>query len=79
MQVEVEHHWLPTMTREYDLLLMDLFMSLNFSHTQMENLTSCRLFLQVVALSDITSAEGKYILPSYLNGCTSRDRNSSLK
>jgi hypothetical protein len=31
MSVEVEHHWLPTVSRVNDVLLMDFFMTLNFS------------------------------------------------
>jgi hypothetical protein len=79
MQVEVEHHWLPTLTRENDIMLMDLFMTLNFSHSQLKLINNCRLFLQVLTLSDITSADGKTLLPNYTKGIVSTDRTSSLK
>jgi hypothetical protein len=79
MQVEVEHHWLPTLPRENDILLMDLFMSLNFTSVQLQQLNSCRLFLSALTVSDITAADGKYILPSYLNGNSPTDRSSILK
>jgi hypothetical protein len=79
MQVEVEHHWLPKLLREHDLMLMDFFMTLNFSPSQLQLINRCRLFLQVLTLSDITSADGRTILPNYIKGIQSQDRISTLK
>jgi hypothetical protein len=57
MQVDIEHHWLPTIQRENDMMLMDFFMTLNFSPSQIKLINSCRLFLQELTLSDITAAD----------------------
>jgi hypothetical protein len=79
MQVEVEHHWLPMLQRENDIMLMDFFMMLNFSPSQIKIINSCRLFLQVLTLSDITVEDGKSILPNCIQGLPSPDRISTLK
>jgi hypothetical protein len=79
MQVEVEHHWLPRLMKERDVMLIDYFMTLNISHSQMQLLNSCRIFLQVLTLSNITSMDGRTILPNYIKGIPSQDRISALK
>lgn len=45
----------------------------------MKLLNSCRLFLEVLALSDITLADGKNILPTYINGKSSQHCVSKFK
>jgi hypothetical protein len=62
-----------------DVLLMDFFMTLNFSYRQMQQLNSCRIYLQVLTLSDITLADGRTLLPPYINGGLVFDRVSRLK
>jgi len=47
--------------RQNDMYLMDLFRATNLSHTQLQSLNYCRLFLRVVFISDITDAAGQYI------------------
>ena len=41
-------------------------------------LNRCRLYLQVITVSDITSADGSYILPEVKEGYRPRDRESTL-
>jgi hypothetical protein len=76
--VDVEKHWIPHLTREHDIFLMELFQLHNFSSTQLRHLNHCRLFLQVLTLSDITSADGKHILSSAKNGMLALERPSML-
>lgn len=54
-------------------------MTLNFSYRQMQQLNNCRVYLQVLTLSNITSADGRTILTHYINGSPVLDRSSRLK
>jgi len=56
-------HWLPKPSRQGDLLLMDYFIALRLQPAVLGTLNRCRVYLQVLTLSDITSADGSYILP----------------
>ncbi len=79
IKVEVEKHWIPTLAREHDNFLMEIFQAHNFSPSQLRQLNHCRLFLQVITISDIATADGKRILPSALQGIRASDRSSSLQ
>ena len=70
--------WLPTLTRRSDSYLMEIFHHLHLPQPVMAKLNRCRLFLQVITLSDITSADGTYILPTIKNGTLQEDRISML-
>jgi hypothetical protein len=70
--------WTPTIPREHDICLMDYFLSLRLPHATMQILNACRLYLQAVTLSDISSADGKYILPEAKSGTPIPYRVSNL-
>lgn len=55
--------WLPTNPRENDIFLMEYFQTSRLSPKLMEHLNQCRLYLQVITLADIVSADGRRILP----------------
>jgi hypothetical protein len=76
--VEVEKHWIPTLARDNDQFIMELFQTHNFSPSQLRQLNSCRLFFQVLTLSDITAADGKSILSSASQGTKTLERISAL-
>lgn len=54
--------------RTNDLSVMDLFINLKFKPKQLQNLNRFRIYLQVIFLSDITSADGTKIIPQTLSG-----------
>ncbi len=54
-------------------------MSRHHSPLDLKLLNQCRLYLQVYSLTDITSADGKEIIPHYKNGVLGQDRISSLQ
>ena len=76
--VEVENHWIPILPRTGDAFLMELFQRFNFNKKQLGILNRCRLYLQVLTLSDITSAAGNTILPTISQGKRPQHRRSSL-
>lgn len=60
-------------------MLMGFFISLQYKPTDLKVLNMCRLYLQVYSLTDITSADGRYIIPHYKDGIQSQDRKSELR
>jgi hypothetical protein len=74
----VEKHWIPKLPREHDVFLMEIFQMHNFSSNQLRYLNHCRLFLQVITLSDITSADGQQILSNAMQGFPILERTSTL-
>jgi hypothetical protein len=68
IKVEVERHWTPQRARQYDVLQMDEFMKYNFTPSQLRTLNYCRIYLQVLLLSDITTADRGYLLSTILQG-----------
>jgi hypothetical protein len=76
--VDVEHHWIPKLTRENDIFLMDEFMKYNFTPYHMKLINQCRLYLQAITIADITAADGKRLLRNIFNGIHPQDRISTL-
>jgi hypothetical protein len=77
-RVTVSNQWVPTIQRRNDQSLMDHFQSLGYSATQLSTLNRCRLYLQVLFLSDLTSADGTVIIPACKQGQRLVDRISDL-
>jgi hypothetical protein len=71
--------WIPPIARVGDLSLMDYFISQRLSHRTLAILNSCRIYLQVITLADITSADGRYILPEAKAGTCIPHRTSNLE
>jgi hypothetical protein len=71
--------WLPTATREHDIFLMEYFMAQCLSIKELQVLNAFRQYLQVIMLSDITSADGTYIIPEAKAGLPIQLRTSSLQ
>jgi hypothetical protein len=57
---------------------MDKALALHFSHTQLRQINTCRLYLQVLALSDILKADGRHILTSTMKGIRDTQHSSTL-
>lgn len=70
--------WLPSLTRENDCFLMPTFIQLGFPPPTLKRLNKCRLYLQALTLLDLTSADGRTILPSAKHGKILEDRPSTL-
>ena len=63
--------------RKHDRHLMDVFYEWNLSTTELDNLNTCRIYLQVITVADIASMEGNEIQ----DGCMvcNKMRESNLK
>mmetsp|Transcript_15421 Transcript_15421/g.21966 ORF Transcript_15421/g.21966 Transcript_15421/m.21966 type:complete len:963 (+) Transcript_15421:236-3124(+) len=59
--------WLPGAQREHDFTIMDLAAQL-YGGSHLVRINQCRIYLQVVYLSDITSVDGCRILHAYFEG-----------
>jgi len=70
--------WVPSKPREHDHFLMALFQKHKPSLKIMSTLNRCRLYLQVLTLSDITTADGRSILEEAKQGQPLPDRRSTL-
>jgi len=76
--LQVNGSWIPLLSRVGDMPLMDYFISKGLPDRIMRILNRCRLYLRVLTLSDITSADGTYILPSAKRGEEAPYRKSDL-
>ncbi len=65
--VNIEHHWAPKKYREQDIFLMDYAMQLHLSTAQIRGINQCRLYLQVLTISDISTVEGRHLHPNILS------------
>jgi hypothetical protein len=55
---------------------MDLAITFNLTHKQLHSIKMCRIFLQVLALSGITAADGESILQPYYAASKTRSNNN---
>ncbi len=55
---------------------MELALAYNLTHQQLNSINMSRMYLQVLALSDITAADGEHILPTVLHGIRDTQRTS---
>jgi hypothetical protein len=58
---------------------MDHFLCQGYKASQLIQLNCCRIYLQVITLTDIVSADGTCIIPDVLIGLPLTDRKSSLQ
>jgi hypothetical protein len=78
IKIDVEQQWLPTLEREGDTTIIDTALTFNLTNLQLRQINTCRIYLQVITISDITTANGRYILPHIVKGQQSEDRISKL-
>ena len=60
-RMEVENLPVTPLQREHDRFLMDIALDLYSKPSDLQHLNACRLYLQVTLLSNITTADGKFI------------------
>jgi hypothetical protein len=78
LQFSCPFHWTPQLPRANDVFLMEHFMKHGNYTKDMEALNRCRIYLKVLTLSDISSANGTYILPKVKSGHPPPHRTSSF-
>jgi len=77
--LELSNQWIPSLARIGDMALMEHFVKAGYPAAQLTQLNRCRLYLQVITLADIVSADGSLILPEAFIGVPLSDRKSDLK
>jgi hypothetical protein len=70
--------WIPKKPREHDVFLMEAFNKQNIPISYLKILNCCRLYLQVITMSDISTADGLTILPDIKRGIRLETRTSHL-
>jgi hypothetical protein len=78
IQLEIVQAWLPPTPKGNDFNLMDYFLASNMSQSHLQSINRCRLYLQLLNLSDMVSADGCCIIPHVLQGHKLTDRKSTL-
>jgi len=76
--LEIEEAWCPVLPRQFDDAIMDVAICFPFTSKQLQEINSCRLFLQVLTISDIADAQGIRLLKSAYLGFREDSRPSSL-
>jgi len=74
--LDIEHKWLPQLPRENDAFIMDLALTYRFTPMQLKYINHCRLYLQVLTISEITDASGHHILTTATQGIKDSSRPS---
>lgn len=64
IQLELEEPWVPHPPRHNDIMLMDIVLRFNFSKKAIRQINCCRIYLQVLSVADIASANGLTLLQS---------------
>jgi len=79
LAVILTRQWLPILPRHADIALMDHFIRQGYKASQLIRLNCCRIYLQVITLTDIVSADGTCIIPDFFIGLPLTDRKSTLQ
>ena len=72
-------HWIPKPSRVHDRALMEYFLEQDLHHSIIDSINCCRIYLHVITITDITSADGTYILPEVRLGQRPAGRRSTLQ
>ncbi len=79
IQIQISEAWNFNCSRRGDEFLMDVFRKSGvFSASDLRNLNAVRMFLQVATISDIATADGKYIDANAFSGKKNDSRPSPL-
>ena len=76
LQVKIEKIWSASQRRTDDIIIMD-YVQKHIPRWMWIGINNCRLYLQAIALSDLTNIEGTHILPGNYQ-VTERQRTSRL-
>jgi hypothetical protein len=66
--LSITNAWLPPAPQGQDVNLMEYFSSQNIHPSHLKSINRCRIYLQVLNLSDIVSADARTIIPQVLVG-----------
>jgi len=78
LQVTIKKAWIPPTADTSNVNLMNYFVSQGLSRKSLQSVNRCRIYLQVLPLSDIVSADGRTLIRPVLMGKKLIDRRSTL-
>jgi hypothetical protein len=78
LKIFIRKAYVPQLQRKHDIALLDFFLLLKYKPAVLKILNSCRLYLQVIFLSDITTASGTEIEDDAKQGKRFLDRESTF-
>jgi hypothetical protein len=59
--IQTKGTWKPLRGRKVDVALMEVFANKNFTAKEMKDINRCRMYLQVLYLSEVTDISGQHI------------------
>lgn len=79
MHLHIRQAFNPVPPRQHDSCIMDYCIQHYSDCTTLRTINRCRIYLQVIFLSDICSADGTLILPECIGGSRPKNRKSILE
>jgi hypothetical protein len=79
IKLDIKQAWLPQPPQSTDINLMDYFLTKGMTGNELLSINRCRIYLQLLNLSDMTSADGCHLIPHVLHGQRVTDRKSTLE
>ena len=76
MQLWIYNAWKPKPQREEDSFIMDHFIKYGYKTAELAHLNRCRIWLRVMTVADIATADGKYINEQYVRPAHKRPMES---
>ena len=67
-ETKIENQWQPSLQRKKDVFLMEAYSKFTKDAHTLKIMNNCRIHLKIITLSDITSADGKKLIKTQLNG-----------
>jgi hypothetical protein len=77
-ETKLDNQWHPSLQRKKDVFLMEAYSKFTNDSNTLKIMNNCRLHLKIITLTDITSANGKHLIKTQLNGYKSTSFMSDL-
>lgn len=78
LNIDIKRAWLPPLPEGPNINLMSYFVSQGLSIAHLQSINKCRVYLQILLLADIVSADGKFLIWPVLQGNRLIDQKSIL-
>jgi hypothetical protein len=78
IKIDIAQARLPPTPQGNDINLIDYVLAKGMVGSELLSFNRCGLYLQLLNLSDMTSADGSCLIPQVLQGCCLTDRRSTL-
>jgi hypothetical protein len=78
VKIDIAQAWPPPTPQGNDINLMDYFLAKGMTSSKLQSINQFRNYLQLLNLFDMTSADGRRLIPQVLQGHRLTDRRSTL-